>query len=230
MVLTNHGSLGDTGKDTGFYLSEAAHPHEVFTKAGYEVVFASPDGGFAPVDPKSLKDPDEASSAFLKKFVSDHADSKGIKDTLALGKLKASDYRGIFFAGGHGTMWDFRKNAELQKMTSTMFEQGATVGAVCHGPAALINVVLSDGEPLVKGRKVAGFTNREEEAVGLTKVVPYLLETELKKKGAEFAGNSENFKSQAVRDGQLVTGQNPASATATAELFVEALKDSKAPK
>lgn len=225
IVLTNHSDLGDTGKKTGFFLSEASHPWEVFRKAGYTVKLASPDGGVSTLDIKSydLKDPVNKEFWDANGSGTEEAGTLAVKETSALKDLKAGDFRGVFFAGGHGTMWDFRKSEEVTKFAAQVYDGGGTVGAVCHGPAALIEVKLSDGSPLVKGKSVAGFTNEEEIAVKLDKVVPYLLQTELEKAGARFVAG-ENFKENAVRDGRLVTGQNPASAKKAAELMVEALE------
>lgn len=225
LVLTNHGELGQTGKRTGFFLGEAAHPWEVFTSAGYRIRLASPLGGFAPLDPKSLELDDPANAAFWKKFGAEKDGQHGIPDTLALDKVDPADYAAIFFAGGHGTMWDFADSAALQKVTSAIYEQGGAVGAVCHGPAALVNVRLSNGRPLIAGRKVAVFTNSEEDAVELTGVVPFLLETKFTQAGATVIP-APNFQENAIRDGRLVTGQNPASAKKAAALLVEALSGS----
>lgn len=224
LVLTNHAKLGDTGKRTGFFLSEASHPWEVFSKAGYPVTLASPIGGFAPLDPKSYDLKDEANAAFWKKSGSgeEKDGTLGVKGTKAIGDLNPADFAAVFYAGGHGTMWDFRESKDIQKFTATVYEDGGAVGAVCHGPAALIDVKLTNGNPLVKGKKVAGFTNAEEEAVKLTEIVPYLLQTELEKAGATHVP-AENFTENAVLDGRLATGQNPASAKKTAELLLEAL-------
>ncbi|QJE96088.1 type 1 glutamine amidotransferase domain-containing protein [Luteolibacter luteus] len=224
LVLTNHAKLGNSGKRTGFFLSEAAHPWEVFSKAGYPVTLASPVGGFAPLDPKSYDLKDEANAAFWKKVGSgeEKNNTLGVRDTKAVMDLNPADFSAVFFAGGHGTMWDFRQDKAIQRFTATVYEDGGAVGAVCHGPAALIDVKLTDGTPLVKGKKVAGFTNAEEEAVGLTTTVPYLLQSELEAAGATHVPG-ENFKENAVLDGRLATGQNPASAKKAAELLVEAL-------
>ena len=224
LVLTNHAKLGDSGKRTGFFLSEAAHPWEVFHGAGYQVTLGSPLGGFAPLDPKSYDLKDGANAAFWKKTGSgeEKAGTLGVKDTKALGDLNPADFAAVFYAGGHGTMWDFRESEDIRKLTAVIYEDGGVVGAVCHGPAALIDVKLADGSPLVKGKKVAAFTNAEEEAVGLTATVPYLLQSELEKAGAVHVP-AENFGENAVLDGRLVTGQNPASAKKAAELVVEAL-------
>ncbi|MBK1828778.1 type 1 glutamine amidotransferase domain-containing protein [Haloferula rosea] len=226
LVLTNHSELGDTGKKTGFYLSEAAHPHDVLTKADVAVTLASPDGGAAPVDPKSFDLSDEANSVFWKKFGNGDSDNPQVPKTLALSEVKPGEFDGIFFAGGHGTVWDFPTSEDLRAVTSSIWTRGGAVGAVCHGPAALINLKLPDGSLLVKGRKVAVFTNAEEKAVKLDEVVPYLLQDSFEGMGAEVVV-ADNFSENAVRDGRLVTGQNPASAKKAGELFVEALSVGK---
>jgi len=223
LVVTNHGELGKTGKPTGFFLSEAAHPWEVFRKAGYPVEFASPKGGFAPLDPTSFDLKDSANRVFWEKFGSEEDGRKGVAKTLALSALDPAKYSAIFFAGGHGAMWDFPDDAALQKVTASIYEQGGVVGAVCHGPAALVAIKLSDGTSLVNNKKVAPFTNAEEEAAGLTAVMPFLLEDRLKAAGA-LPVPAANFSENAVADGRLVTGQNPTSAKKTAELLVEALR------
>lgn len=223
LVVTNHGELGKTGTPTGFFLSEAAHPWEVFREAGYPVELASPKGGFAPVDPKSFDLKDPANREFWEKFGSEEGGRKGLAKTLALSGLAPSKYAAIFFAGGHGAMWDFPHDAALQKLAASIYEQGGVVGAVCHGPAALVEIKLSDGTALVAGKMVAPFTNAEEEAVGLTNVVPFLLEDRMRAAGASPVP-AANFSENAVTAGRLVTGQNPASATKTAQQVVEALR------
>lgn len=223
LVLTNHAELGNTGKRTGFFLSEAAHPYEVFQKAGYEVKLASPAGGFAPLDPKSYDLKDPANSAFWTKFGSGEEKDAGIKDTAALAGLQPTAFSAIFFAGGHGAMWDFKDNGEVKRLAAGIHDQGGAVGAVCHGPAALIGVKLGDGTELVKGKTVAVFTNDEETAVELTSVVPFSLQTEIEKAGGK-VDTAANFTANAVRDGRLATGQNPASAKRAAELLIEALE------
>lgn len=224
LVLTNEAKLGKTQGRTGFYLSEAAHPYEVFRNAGYKVTLASPLGGFAPLDPKSFDEKDAANAAFWKNYGSgaEKNATLGVKETISLNGVNPADFSAIFFAGGHGTMWDFRGNKDVNRVTATIYEDGGAVGAVCHGPAALVDVKLTDGTPLVKGKKVAAFTNDEEEAVGLAGVVPFLLQSKLEEAGATHVA-AENFAENAVADGRLVTGQNPASAAKTAELLVAAL-------
>jgi putative intracellular protease/amidase len=222
LVLTNHGQLGDTGEATGFYLSEAAHPWQVFEAAGFPVQIASPKGGFAPVDPKSLELDDPANAAFWKKFGNKEGGRSGIAETQSLKTIRPADYSGIFFSGGHGTMWDFADSEAVQNVTAQIYDQGGAVGAVCHGPAALVNVKLRNGQPLVSGKKIATFTNEEEAAVKLTEVVPFLLESKLEEAGATVVP-AANFQENAIRDGRLVTGQNPASAKKAATLMIEAL-------
>lgn len=224
LVLTNHSELGDTGKLTGFFLSEAAHPYEVFAGHGHPVTLASPKGGFAPIDPKSFDLKDKGNALFWKKYGNGNADKPGVAKTLALGDVDPTTFGAIFFAGGHGTVWDFPESKPAQKLTAVIYEAGGAIGAVCHGPSALVNVKLSDGSHLLKGKQTAVFTNAEEEAVGLTKTVPFLLQTAFEKAGATVVV-ADNFTENAVRDGRLVTGQNPASAKKSAELLIEAMKD-----
>ena len=219
LVVTNHGQLGDGDQSTGYFLSEVAHPWKVFKTAGYEVDFASPRGGFAPMDPKSfdLEDPVNKQFWYTLEAV------QGLATTLPLDTVGTENYVAIFFAGGHGTMWDFPDNEALQDVVASIYESGGGVGAVCHGPAALVNVQLSDGSYLVSGRQIAGFTNEEEEAVGLTDTMPFLLETRLKERGAQFT-QGPNFQEKVVADGRLVTGQNPASASEAASQLVKAIQ------
>jgi len=222
LVLTNHAELGDTGKLTGFYLSEAAHPYEVFTKNDHPVTFASPKGGFAPLDPKSLQLDDKANATFWEKFGNADKEKPGIERTVALSEIDPTDYAAIFFAGGHGSVWDFPDSEALQTVTAKIYENNGSVGVVCHGPAALVNVKLSDGSHLIAGKKTAVFTNSEEEAVNLTDTVPFLLQTAFEKAGAQVIP-AKDFSENAIRDGRLVTGQNPASAKKAAELLLEAM-------
>ncbi|MBU3683759.1 MAG: type 1 glutamine amidotransferase domain-containing protein [Phycisphaerales bacterium] len=216
IVLTNHGTLGSTGKPTGFYLSEATHPYHVFREAGYEVDFLSPKGGLAPMDGLDVKD--QINDAFL----ADAALVARTKSTTAVREADPARYDAVFFSGGHGTMWDFPGDASLQAFARSVYERGGVVAAVCHGPAALVNLRLSDGRYLVAGREVAAFTDEEESAVKLEKVVPFALESTLRQRGASFV-ESPNFEKRVAVSDRLVTGQNPASATGTAEAVVELL-------
>lgn len=217
IVLTSHSQLGETGKPTGFYLSEASHPHEVFKSAGFAVDFASIQGGKPPMDGVKRDDPVNV------KFLEDPKVKAKLNQTPKLKDIDPSKYQAIFFAGGHGTMWDFPTNDALQRITAKMYESGKVVAAVCHGPAALVNVKLNNGQYLVQSKRVAGFTNEEERAVELTNIVPFLLESRLKARGA-IIDKAENFKAKVVVSERLVTGQNPASATGVAKEVVKLLK------
>jgi putative intracellular protease/amidase len=216
IVLTSHDDLGGTGKKTGFYVSETAYPWHVFSQAGYQVDLVSPQGGEPPQDGADLKDP------IQKAFLGDAEMSRKLTDTLRPEEVEARDYAAIFYAGGHGTMWDFPDNAALAAIARDIYEAGGVVAAVCHGPAALVNITLSDGSYLVSGKEVSAFTNEEEAAVGLTRVVPFLLQTALEERGAKHAG-APNFQPQVSVSGRLVTGQNPASAGPVAEQVVAVL-------
>ena len=217
MVLTSHGQLGETGNPTGFFLGELTHPLEVFEKAGVPVEFASIKGGEPPVDGLDLEDEVNA------RYWNDEKFRAKLAATKKLSEVNPSDYAGVYFSGGHGTMWDFPDDEAVQKAARELYEAGAPVGAVCHGPAALVNVKLSDGSYLVEGKEVSAFTNDEEEKVGLTKVVPFLLASKLTERGAKHLA-APNFEKQVVASGRLVTGQNPASAAGVAQKMVEMLE------
>jgi putative intracellular protease/amidase len=219
IVLTNHDRLGNTGEKTGFYLDEAAHPYTVFTKAGYEVDFVSPTGASAPIDPKSLK----LNDLVNRQFVENSAVMAEVNDTLAPQEVNPAEYKAILFAGGHGTMWDFPNQQGLTQLTTAIYDQGGVVGAVCHGPAGLVNVRLANGSYLVAGKTIAAFTNEEEAAVGLTQTMPFLLESKLIERGAKHT-EAPNFQAHVVVSDRLVTGQNPASATDVAQQMVGLLK------
>ena len=207
IVVTNHSKLGDTGVKTGYYLPEVTHPFYKFKEAGLDVDFASPKGGEAPMDEKSR----DLSDPMNKRFLENEQLMKKLSKTIPLEKINPSDYAAIVFAGGHGTMWDFKDSKWVQKVASRIYEKGGVVAAVCHGPAALVDIKLSNGKFLIEGKSVTGFTNEEEEIVKLTKVMPFLLETSLKKRGANFSKASP-WKSHVIVDQRVVTGQNPASA------------------
>lgn len=202
LVLTSHDDLGGVRK-TGFHLGEAAHPWKELTDAGIEVELASIEGGAAPQDGRKKDDP--VQDAFLATM----ADQ--LENTLKLSEVNANDYDAVIFVGGHGTMWDFPNNSTVAELGRDVYEGGGVLGAVCHGPAALVGMTLSDGTPLVRGKTLAAFTNAEEEAVGLTGVVPFLLQTELESLGATHTA-SDNFTENIEVSDRLVTGQNPASA------------------
>lgn len=222
IVVTSHGTMGDTGKPTGFWLSEMTHPYAVITDAGYNVDLASIQGGKAPIDPRSTEG-DAAADPANRRFLDNQDMMAMIENTKKLSEVDLSQYRAIIYAGGHGTMWDFPESPAVQKLTAKMYESGGVVAAVCHGPAALVNVTLENGEPLLKGKKVTAFSNDEETAVQLDKVVPFMLETRMRAKGAEFS-HADNWQSHVVVDGRLVTGQNPASAHGVGEAVVKLLE------
>jgi putative intracellular protease/amidase len=213
-ALTSHGRLGDTGRATGFYVPEVAHPAEVFRAHGWEIAFVSVSGGKSPQD--GVKEGDTVTKTFLASY------EDQLADTPTAETLDPSDYDAIFYAGGHGTMWDFPDATGLAQLAARIYEQGGVVAGVCHGPAGLVNITLSDGTPLVEGKQVSAFTNEEEDAVGLTNVVPFSLESALIGKGAKFTKTGK-FQEFAVADSRLVTGQNPASASKVAEMVVAEL-------
>lgn len=215
-VVTSHDKKGSTGEPTGYYLSEVSHPWDVLREAGYEIDFVSPKGGKAPVDGFNLED------AVNKKFWNDEAYRYKAEHTLKPSEVKPGDYVAIHYAGGHGAMWDLADNAEIAAIATKIYEQNGAVSAVCHGPAGLVNIKLSNGKYLVDGKKVAGFTNEEEAAVKLEKVVPFLLEDKLKERGAHYE-KAGLWQEYAVTDQRLVTGQNPQSAHAVGVALLKVL-------
>lgn len=222
IVVTSHGQLGNTGKPTGYYLPEVAHPYTALVKRGFSVDIASPKGGKAPLDPNSVNPNDKISTAFYENKESRNK----LDNTLKLSEVDAGEYAAVLYAGGHGTMFDFRGDKNIDLLNQTIYENGGVVSAVCHGPAALLNTQLSNGRYLVEGKKVAAFSDSEEEAAGLTKVMPFLLETELKKRGALYS-KADLWQRHVVVDGRLVTGQNPASAEEVGEKVAEVLSQIK---
>lgn len=212
-VLTSHAEKGNTGEKTGAYLSEVAHPHDVFVKAGFRVHFVTPQGGTPPWDGVDLKDP------VNKAFYEDAAIQARIAQAPKPEGVNPGDYEAIFYAGGHGTMWDFPSDVALARLAGAIYEKGGIVGAVCHGPAGLLNVRLEGGGYLVTGKELAAFTNEEERAVKLENVVPFLLADELEKRGARHRPGPM-WKANVVVSERLVTGQNPASASAVATEMV----------
>ena len=216
IALTSHDQLGNTGRKTGYYLSEVSHPYAVFNEFGFDVEFVSVAGGDAPMD--GVNRNDEVNAAFL--------DNTGlmaqVQNTPTPDQVNGSDYAGLLFAGGHGTMWDFAESEGLANIARDVYETGGVIGAVCHGVAGLLNIELSNGRPLVDGKTLTSFTNEEEEAVNLTDVVPYLLETELIAKGAIHT-KAPNFKAHVESSERVVTGQNPASAAGVAQGMVDAI-------
>lgn len=220
MVLTSHDILGSTGRKTGFWLEEFAAPYYVFTDAGAEVTLASPKGGQPPIDPKS-DDPANQTDA-MTRFKNDPATQKVLANTVKLDDVSAEDFDTVFYPGGHGPMWDLVDNAKSIALIEAFWKSGKPVAAVCHAPAVLHKVTV-DGQPLVKGKRVTGFTNTEEEEVQLTHVVPFLVEDELKRLGGIYE-KTDNWLPFAVVDGRLVTGQNPASSTVGAQELLRLLR------
>ncbi|PNS09422.1 type 1 glutamine amidotransferase domain-containing protein [Solilutibacter silvestris] len=216
-VLTSHGAKGDTGQPTGYFLGEVTHPFAVLQGAGIPVEFASIAGGEPPVDGLDLADPVNA------KYWNDPAFRSALSSTRRLDDIDPANYSAIFFAGGHGTMWDFPQSAAAQRAIRDIYEHGGVVAAVCHGPSALVNATLSDGSPLVAGKRVAAFTDAEEHAVGLEHVVPFLLSKTLAERGA-ILQDAPTFSANSVADGRLVTGQNPQSATGVGEKLRDLLQ------
>lgn len=216
VVLTSHDTLGNTGKETGYYLPEVSHPVHVFDRAGLTVEYVSPKGGKAPMIGIDRTDP------LNVEFLDNSAKVAQVENTLDPTQIHPSEYAAIFYAGGHGTMWDFHENHDLSRIATHIYEQGGVVGAVCHGPAGLVNIQLANGDYLIAGKVVAGFTNEEEAAVGLAEVVPFLLEDKLIERGA-IVDKAPNFQTQVVVSDRLVTGQNPASAAGVAEQMVALL-------
>lgn len=221
MVLTSHSELGDTGKKTGFWVEEFASPYYTLKEAGAEITIASPKGGQPPIDPKS--EAPESQTEATKRFYKDEQLQKLLSNTKQLSEIAAGDFDGVFYPGGHGPMWDLYNDQDSIKLIQDFWNAGKPVAAVCHAPSALLNVKVENGDPLLKGKNVTGFTNSEEEAVQLTDVVPYLLEDELKNKGGNYS-KKEDWASYVVKDGLLITGQNPASSEKAAEELLNLLK------
>ncbi len=217
-VVTSNNVKGATGIPTGFWLSELTHPMAKFEDAGFETFLASIKGGKPPIDKDSL----DFNDPINKKFWGDANFQRKFENTLKLDEVNPADYDAIFFAGGHGVMWDFPDSSAIDKVTREIYEHGGIVSAVCHGPAALVNVKLSDGNYLVSGKTVTGFTNDEEDEVQGTKIVPFLLADKLNEHGAKHIPAS-NWSDHVEVDGKLVTGQNPASAASVGVAVVKLL-------
>ena len=221
MVLTSHDQLGNTGKKTGFWLEEFASPYYVFRDAGADITLASPQGGQPPLDPKS--DAPDAQTEATGRFRKDTAAQAALASTLKLAQVKGGDYDAVFYPGGHGPLWDLAEDGASIALIETMYAAGKPVAAVCHAPGVLRHVRGPDGEPLVRGKAVTGFSNAEEAAVQLTEVVPFLVEDELKRLGGHYS-KAADWQSYALVAQRLVTGQNPASSAAAAEALLTLLK------
>ena len=219
MVLTSHDQLGNTGRKTGFWLEEFAAPYFVFRDAGVELTLASPKGGQPPIDPKS--DLPENQTHAMARFKQDKRAQKELSQTVKLADVKAEDYDTVFYPGGHGPMWDLAEDPNSIALLESFYNAGKPIALVCHSPGVLRHVTYK-GEPLVKGKRVTGFTNGEEEEVQLTKVVPFLVGDELLRLGAIFE-KLKNWQPFSIIDGRLITGQNPASSTSTARDLLKVL-------
>lgn len=220
IVLTSHDTLGNTGRKTGFWLEEFAAPYYVFKDAGAEITLASPKGGRPPLDPKS-DEPGFQTDA-TRRFVADKAANAQLDETVRLDSVDQKDFDTVFYPGGHGPMWDLAEDSTSVALIEAFWAAGKTIAFVCHAPGVLRRVRNPDGTPFVQGRHVTGFTNSEEEGVGLAQVVPFLVENELIDQGAIFS-KVKDWGVHTVTDGRLITGQNPASSTETARTLLAAL-------
>jgi putative intracellular protease/amidase len=221
MALTSHDRLGDTGKKTGFWLEEFAAPYYVFKDAGATLTLASPAGGQPPLDPKS--DAPDAQTDATRRFQQDPAAQQALADTVTLSSVSAEQFDAVFYPGGHGPLWDLAEDATSIRLIEAMVAAGKPVAAVCHAPGVLGKVKGPDGAPLVKGKRVTGFTNTEEEAVGLAQVVPFLVEDMLVKNGGQYS-KAGDWEPYVITDGLLVTGQNPASSEPGAHALLALLQ------
>jgi len=221
IILTSHDKLGDTGRKTGFWLEEFAAPYYVMLAAGAEITLASPAGGQPPLDPKS--DVPDAQTEATERFKKDEAAQRALGNTTKLAEIDADGFDAIFFPGGHGPLWDLAENADSQRLIGTFIAEDRPLAAVCHAPAIFKHTKGADGKSLVSGRRVTGFTNTEEEGVGLTKIVPFLVEDMLKANGGLYE-KGPDWGSYVVVDGKLVTGQNPASSEAAAKALLKLLQ------
>jgi putative intracellular protease/amidase len=220
-VMTSHDQLGNTGKKTGFWIEEFAAPYYKLADAGVDITIASPKGGQPPIDPKS-EEPDAQTEA-TKRYYQDQALQEKLSQTVKLSQVSAHDFDAVFYPGGHGPLWDLANDQDSIKLIEEFYNQQKPVAAVCHGPAVLTQTKAPNGEPLVKGKKVAGFTNSEEEAVQLTDIVPFLVEDKLKALGGNYS-KGPDWGPYVVTDGLLITGQNPASSEPAAEALLKMLK------
>ena len=219
-VVTNHEELGNTGKKTGYFLREGSYPYKAITEAGYSIDFVSPKGGSAPMDPNSNDMEDEVNKA----FTDDKSIMYRLQNTMSPDDINPHDYTAIMYAGGHGTVWDFPDCEALSTIAVSIYEGGGVLGAICHGPAGLVNTKLTDGTFLVAGKRVSAFTDDEERHVKLEKIVPFLLASTLEERGAIHT-KAENFKPHVEIDGRLGTAQNTPSAKLMGEAMVKVLSE-----
>jgi putative intracellular protease/amidase len=222
MIVTSNSALGTTGKTTGIWAEELAVPYYVFKDTGFEVEIASPKGGQVPLDPNSVKEVGK-NHPLVERMLADATLIAKTKDTRKLANVSTQGFDAIFFPGGHGTMWDMANNTDVKVLIESAEKKGMVIGAVCHGVSALVSALGKNGRPFVAGRKINSFTNAEEEAAGLTGVMPFLLETRLRELGANFEA-APNWQAFSVRDGLLITGQNPASSARVADDMLAALQ------
>ncbi|CAN1564735.1 ThiJ Putative intracellular protease/amidase [Flavobacteriaceae bacterium] len=224
IVLTSHSEMGNSGEKTGFWIEEFTTPYYVLANAGADITIASPKGGQPPVDPKSeLAD---AQTPSTERFYKDNVLIDKVAYSFKLSTIKQENFDAVFYPGGHGPLWDLATDKDSIQLIEAFYNHQKPIAFVCHAPAALVNVKTKDGESLVKGKELTGFSNTEEEAVKLTKVVPFLLEDELKKHGALYSKGGD-WASYVKQDGLLITGQNPASSGAVAELLLKTITDKK---
>lgn len=221
IVLTSHDQLGETGKKTGFWLEELAAPYYTFIDAGADVTLASPAGGQPPLDPKS-NEPD-AQTETTKRFEADEVAMQALANTHKLSEVLNQDFDAVFYPGGHGPLWDLAKDQNSISLIEQTLQANKPVALVCHAPGVLRDVKNAEGRPIVEGKSVTGFSNTEEDGVGLTDVVPFLVEDTLKEKGGQYS-KAEDWQVHVQQDGLLITGQNPASSAATAEALLKLLK------
>jgi putative intracellular protease/amidase len=223
-VLTSHSELGDSGEKTGFWIEEFATPYYVLSDAGADITISSPNGGQPPVDPKS--EAADAQTDSTKRFFKDYVLIDKVAHSVKLSEIKFDEYDAVFYPGGHGPLWDLAIDKDSIKLIENFYNHKKPIAFVCHSIAALINVKAENKEPLVKGKHLTSFSNSEEEAVKLTKIVPFLLEDKLKEIGAIYTSKG-NWESYTQQDGLLITGQNPASSDGVAKLLLKTLKNEK---
>lgn len=221
MILTSHDAMGDSGHRTGFWLEEFAAPYYVFKDAGADITLASPAGGQPPVDPNSTQE--DAQTDATRRFEADETAKRQLATTRKLSEVLTENFDAIFYPGGHGPLWDLTSDPDSVRLIESFLAADKPVAAVCHAPTVLLKAKAANGEPLVKDKRVTGFSNSEEAAVGLTDVVPHLLEDELKRLGADYQRSDDDFAAFHVEDGLLITGQNPASSEITAEALLQRL-------
>jgi len=222
VVLTSHDRLGDTGRTTGFWLEELAAPYYRFKEAGWEITLASPGGGRPPLDPKSNEPASQTDQT--RRFEADPEATRALADTVRLDSVTAGDYDAVFYPGGHGPLWDLAEDTVSATLIETTVRSGKPLALVCHAPGVLRHTRNEDGTPLVQGRKVTGFTNSEEEGVGLTDIVPFLVEDELRSLGGVYS-KTDDWQPYVVQDGLLLTGQNPASSGPAADALIKLVSE-----